>query len=400
MSTGLAGIGPKPTHLMILGERPGPEDWEDREAFVSQASNELFARIWKVLRLNKDDVYCTYLFDRFTGMEFDPRCLSEQYDRVRKEILRVRPTCIAVLGYHGARFLLPELRGMNGDFFHGKAFAYTYGRLQPRTTTMVPLAHLSSALTQPDRYQNQLTRDLECVRDVLAGDGVHHRVKRPDVYQVGLASYCEHNLLLGSDTEGSVRQPECITLARGTGSTDKPSPHVACIETWEHGKAVPFTKASMENAAAIVFHYAIHDLKVLRTLGITHFRKVHDTMIGAYLLDLPQSLKVLAWRELGYVMSEYADLVEPLDVALVRSTLLRAAERWAQRHKQLLQQAEKIETTLARVKKKKRVTKKAIAARYKSLQAKNPSLPPLRVVTGVVRMIERTDEAAAHAEID
>ena len=168
-----------------------------------------------------------------------------------------------------------------------------------------------------------------------------------------------------------------MTLARGLKE-------VACIETWEK-KPGPFLRPSILHSRVAV-HHLKHDWQVLAALGIDLERcpSTRCTMLEAAALGLPQSLKVLGFRLFGYVMSEYEDLIEPLDTALVAQTLTVQQQRWQQAHTALQARALAIETKRAQG---KRVTKKAVKARYVRLLTKAPDLPPMRVVNGIARMI-------------
>lgn len=390
------GDGPLPNRLMIVSERAHFEDYEQERILVGPPGQELWARVWRVLRLARSDFYVTALV-KTAGMDAPTAVeIAAFAPRLKAEIARCKPELILAVGYHAARWFLPQFADVSGDFFHGLAFPFAYGKLQPRQCTVIPIVSPAAALTQPDRYQNALTNDLTAVREFLKRERSYHQPHRPRVYEVGLASFGKPDQVLGCDTEGSVDAPECVTIARGGVH----GMEVACLETWEHGNVYPFMHESLRHAKTIALHYALHDLKVLRRLmRIDDLAPVHDTMMQAYLLDLPQSLKVLAYRELGYEMSEYLDLVTPMDAAQVKATLEHKARIWQEEHEALQRRAERIETKKAAAEKKKRVTKKAIAARYKKLQARHAdTLPPMRVVSGILRMIARTEDTHAGPE--
>jgi uracil-DNA glycosylase family 4 len=374
MANHIRGRGPLPSRLMIIAERPGPEDYERRKAFVGPGADELFARIWKTLKRGRDDFYATYLVKRFAMTPIEQADIDEWAQAVKVELLRCKPEVVIGVGYAVARAFIPHLRDIPGDTFQGLAFPVRYGKAESAVTTLVPIVHPMMAIMSPDRYQNALTTGLHAVRDVLMGQRTHHTAVRPFVYRVGLANFGKPNMLLASDTEGSADAPECVTVAYGNKG------NVACIETHEDRKAVPFLGASLHHAKAVVFHNAPHDVHVLeRGLQIDNLPPVHDTQIMAYLLDLPQSLKVLAYRELGYLMDDYSDLVDPIDEARVREHLTRALAVWESGIAKLQYRAVRIETVRAKV-------KKANAARFKQLHAAS-DIPPNRVISGLRRML-------------
>lgn len=258
-----------------------------------------------------------------------------------------------------------------------------------RATLVVPVCHSSAALRQPDRYQNQLTSDLRAVKEVLDGARQIHRTRRPAPYRVGLAGFGKEGLTLGLDTEGSTASPECVTLAQSEKA-------VACIETTD-GKRPQFLKPSVEGAQRLAIHHSKHDVAVLRTLGIDHLPRVDDTMLQAYLLGLPQGLKVLAYRECGFEMSDYSDLVDPLDEALVRRTLQEQVNIWMHLHGGAAQCAETKAERRAKLLHTKKTKKMVASILKRELARMGPVLPPLRVVKGVARMLAKgvDDETVA-----
>lgn len=372
------GDGPMPNRLMIIGERPGPDEHEQGRGFVGPSGQELWKRIWKICKLTRADFYVTNLVKTFSMEPPTDEEIARDADILRAELLRVRPAIILTIGYHAARQLLPQFKEVRGEFFSGLAFEFHYGKAVRRCATVVPIVHAAAALRSPDRYQNQLSDDLRAVKRVLDGAQAIHVAQRPSPYRVGLAGFGKEGFVLGVDTEGSQAAPECVTLAHNTKEC-------CLVEVYEGHKQ--FLAPSLSHAKAWAIHYALHDVPILKSLG-ARVPVVHDTMLEAYLLGLPQSLKVLAYRELGYEMSEYSDLVDPLDEQLVKTTLLVKAEQWTNAHIALEQKAVRIEVKKAQG--KRRVTKKAIAARYKKL-LRTSDAPPLRVVKGVQRMIARTD---------
>lgn len=67
---------------------------------------------------------------------------------------------------------------------------------------------------------------------------------------------------------------------------------------------------AIDDRYLIIMHFAIHDLPVLRKLGINTSRiNLVDTSYMLYLLNEPQSLKVSAWRHCGMFMKEYFEII-------------------------------------------------------------------------------------------
>lgn len=378
------GDGNMPCDLFLLGERPGIEEHHQGRGFVGPAGEELWARIWKVLRLTREAFFVSNLVKTFSMEPPSADEIARDAKTLRTELLSVRPKIIITIGYHAARALLPQFAGVTGDYFHGLAHEFTYGALKPRTAIVVPVCHSSAALRQPDRYQVQLTSDLRAVKEVIEGTRSVHVTRRPVPYRVGLAGFGKAGLTLGLDTEGAPSAPECVTLAQSERA-------VACVETVD-GKRPQFLKPSIEHAKRLAIHHSKGDIAVLRTLGIDHLPRVDDTMLQAYLLGLPQGLKVLTYRECGFEMSDYSDLVDPLDEQLVRKTLTDRHDIWMQMHARSVRWAEKKAERRAKLL-QVRKTKKMVASILKRRLAHTPQLPPLRVIKGVARMLAKTDAA-------
>lgn len=213
----------------------------------------------------------------------------------------------------------------------------------------------------------------------------YHRVRRPQPYRAGLASFATPGLTLGLDTEGTRHTPECVTVAQSEKC-------VALVEVVGHS-VTPFLGEDIARARALVIHHSKHDIAVLATLGIEELPRVDDTMLEAYLLGLPQGLKVLAWRLLGYEMSDYSDLVDPMDAVRVQETLSAAIEHWQHRHKGMLAVATAV---LKRdgARRGLRVTKKAIKELYDIGVKRTKTCPPMKVVKAAARMASKADATA------
>lgn len=303
--------------LFVLGERPGIEEYKAGRGFVGPAGQELWAFLWRYARIERSQCYVTNLVKTFSTAAPTPDEIARDRSMLLAELYTIRPRVIVAVGAHAARALLPQFSAVKQEFFHGLVYAITYGRLHPRSAVVVPTVHSSAALRQPDLYANAFADDCRAVRRALDADDPRtlvHRTRRPDVFQEGLARYGHAGLTIGLDTEGSIDTPECVTL-----STD--GRHAACVEVYE--KQTPYLKSAIESAAVVAIHQATGDWQVCHTLGIDLGKAgcVDDTMLMAYNLGLPQSLKVLSYRVLGYEMSAYPDLVDPLDDARVLGVL-------------------------------------------------------------------------------
>jgi len=312
---------PNPGFLLV-GERPGGEEHETDDDdpyrnFIGPAGQELWDRMWRTCHVTRDAFTVCNLVPTFSVEPPSEEEIHEHAWRLRAVLQRVRPTVIVTVGYHAARWFLPQFVGVTGDKFHGLPFAYTYGRLEPHSAIVVPCCHSAAALREPERYQTQLTDDLRAVARVLAGSQGVHTPSRPTPARIGLAGFRPFHVL-GLDTEGT-DTTECLTLAFNLQEA-------ALVE--EAGLRVTTVRSTVEQAKAVVIHSALADWPALARVGIDLNRVlVHDTMLQAYLLGHPQALKTLMYRLAGYDMQDYLDLVTPVDSAAVLTTLRRMYEK-------------------------------------------------------------------------
>jgi DNA polymerase len=74
----------------------------------------------------------------------------------------------------------------------------------------------------------------------------------------------------------------------------------------------------------VILHHSLHDIPVLRAMGI-HVPRYRDTMVDAYhLANVPQGLKALGWRLLGVRMRSFEDTVLPHSLPVAMDYLAQA----------------------------------------------------------------------------
>lgn len=332
MPTIVHGDGPTPCRVMVVGERPGIEEARTGRPFVGPAGDELWSRLRRICKLERSDVFTVNLVRTFSTDAPTREEIARWSQDLRVDLYRCSPTYILTIGYHAARWFLPQYEDVNGDYFHGLPHHFTYGRTHVRRAIVIPCVHASAALRQPNRYQNQFTDDLTVAAHVLSGARSPRTPVDIHPYRVGLAG-CRPGTRYGCDTEYSptTRRVQSIQLSWG-------EQHEAALVAFPSTRATvvptPLIDA-IEQSGSLVCHMAKAEMHSLTRLGIdTTPLRIEDTMLKAYLLGLPQSLKVLAFRLLGWRMSEYEDLIAPVDAAVVRSTLEVAYGRWSDLHVQ------------------------------------------------------------------
>lgn len=308
------GQGPKPCHLMFVGEGPGVKESETGVPFHPQApaGAELTRYLNGVALPQRDQVYITNLVKEWEGgapkkkqevTEAD--ILRDQWE-LQVELMEVKPTIVCTLGGHATRWFLGKDVSM--DAVHGRLFQ------QPLQTDHVvyvlPCYHPAAGLHQPEmaaRTAHDLARlaallplvgtpwllAQHCWQPGKIGTYLQAKVTGKDVSAAGKEPDTQ---LLGIDTEGYPGQMWYMSVAPKDGEA-----YVF------KGPQAPFQ--TITNPC--VFHNYMHDMQVLEPAGCTvDETKFHDTQVMAYLLGTePQALKDLAMRHLGLDLPEYKDVV-------------------------------------------------------------------------------------------
>lgn len=333
----LPADGDQPCEYLVVGERPGYEEYtqftESDEGpfnFIGPAGRELWDRLWRVCRIDRSDCRVANLVPTFSpqGKAPTPAEISEHAWRLRNELIRTRPTIVIPVGYHAARFFLPQFADVNGDYFHGLTFEITYGRITERTTLVVPLVHSSAALRQPGRYQQQLTDDCRGLKRAIDQGRAALHVTRPLVtFGAGLAQFFDSRRLIGCDTEYGNDRVEAITLAHDLSN-------VALINGQDQPAALPHIH-TICSTARLVAHAAPAEYHSLLKLGVERWdQPIDDTMIMAYVLGRPhRGLKTILYREFGLSHPSYDDIVGPVDDLKVMQHLLQLNHKLIPRSK-------------------------------------------------------------------
>lgn len=310
--------GPRDARLLVIGERPGFDEWravergEDRQNFIGPAGLELWDRLRRVANIDRDECRTTNLVPTFSQ---DPPTAKEiiHYEHLlTRELRRVQPEIVIAVGYHAARWLLPQYTGVNGDFFHG--LPHTSARAPG--AIVFPIVHTSAALRQPSRYQQQLTDDVRAIATWMRDGGTPHSPQPLEVYQSGLAALTHARGLYGFDTEfdSTTHDVQALTFSQGRRFDAMYEAYLA--DTADHVRA-------LVTSAPLVAHMAKAEYHSLLALGVERWdRPLDDTMIMAFVLGRPHlGLKALLARELQLSHLSYSDVVNPVDDEKMRVAL-------------------------------------------------------------------------------
>lgn len=126
--------------------------------------------------------------------------------------------------------------------------------------------------------------------------------------------------IVGCDREGpTVWDTQCVTFSVGREA----------FLVGMHQRTL--LRQVTTQATHLVMHWATQDLRSLWNLGVTPTATIDDSMVAAWLLGEHLGLKTLGYRLLGLQMSDYLDLIRPID----ETRMTQALETF---HAQLLPQ--------------------------------------------------------------
>lgn len=315
----VGGDGPRSCGLLFIGE--GPEDNENKadRVFVGKTGQELDRHYLPAAGLRRSDVRIvnaiSCLPDRIGGkldgnrqadLDLLESCANHH---LYPEIIESKPKLLIPMGAFACRAIDPEI---NLELHHGMPLETDWG-------LAFPMYRPAGGIHEPKKMLTIRT-DWIRLKKYLAGS-LHiaqDPYPEPDYRLADAAQVYEDlegniELNMGADTEtmkgGS---PFCLTYSvqPGTGRLIKATDNEALslfqsyISKWR-GK--------------ILFHNWLFDIRSTRAMGLTFpHKRIVDTMLRAFHLgNLPQGLKMLAYRELGMLMTSFEDVVLPYSRELV-----------------------------------------------------------------------------------
>lgn len=298
------GRGPKPARLMIIGERPG--EWEASSGIPfhprAAVGKELTRYLLHVLRLDRDDVFLTNLIRKYDPKQKDERLGKQEIEfwsqDLARELAEVRPEVIVTLGREATRFFLGNV---NLEDVYG--LPHRWRRWQNDAVVIPTYLRLYDTELQPLIWYSFL----QCQR-VLRGELAPHEhdtgrgFHYVEAHTALEVDWLSGHSLIAVDTEGLPGKPWGLSAAVCTRSA-------TVVRQSSREAIVSF--AAYLSCMKVILHNSLHDLAVLRDMGIEiiHFE---DTMVMAFLLGLePQGLKSLAYRYRGIARDSYDEVVGP-----------------------------------------------------------------------------------------
>ena len=299
--------GPCPAHIAFVGEAPAREEMREGMPFVGPSGDILWQWVKRHLGLDRNRVWTGNLLPfqvpEKKGKDLDeilaPEVLGHYEDVLRAELeMQVRPAYILTLGAWSTRALLGD--GVQMEWAHGLPFRCSLG-------TVIPVYHPAAGIHSSDRLQ-YTNFDLKYAGKVIAAgrDGPPSAPLPMKRYRVLTRDAVLPKADVFIDTEGSSEHPYCLTLST--------APNEAYLIRADDGDTLRAFEFWLSVHKPVVWlHNALHDLRVLRAMGLDLFAigcHVSDTMAAAHVLqDVPKGLKPLARRLLDHKMHDYIDVV-------------------------------------------------------------------------------------------
>lgn len=287
--------------------------------------------ILDALNLPRRAFYITNIIKQQIADNADPNPAEIAYFRpvLLDELRRVRPEIVIAAGGFATRFFLGPQANM--DLLHGLPHWS-----EEFSLPVVPCLHPAAGLHDTDTMSAVYWDYAQAAAFIRGEIGLHET--QAEVTRIEPLPYTLPGLAcpLGIDTESRADgSPWCITVSWAPG--------VAAMIRADDRAAISRLRDWSTNRSRLIFiHNAMHDLGVLRAMGLDLTRcllwgergedgnpaqaaQLIDTMVLAFnrgKVD-SQGLKALAYRRLNRRMRSYEDVVGPYQQALSYDYLLR-----------------------------------------------------------------------------
>lgn len=285
------GDGPLPAKIALIGERPGRVENYRGKPFVGP-SGEMLNDYLLMAGIDRANCFVTNVVRTYSEEPPSPEEIEADAPELGAELRQCRPTYIGLLGRWAVSVLLPSVPDFEMYWGHGLAFDW---RAPWGWCRLMPLYHPAAGMHRTS-IQGATAWDFEQFGRMVRGDSVGQYKGTYQPTNVRTELLVSWPLAVAVDTEGSVRRPWCLSYSNQSGNA-------AVVRYRGHNLRTD------TDATTFVMHHALHDLAVLKAMGIAVGR-LEDTLLKASLLGIePLGLKDLARRHLGMRMQTYDELV-------------------------------------------------------------------------------------------
>lgn len=305
-------MGPEDADYLFIGEAPGKVENTKKLPFQGSTGREVREHYLPLAGLRPENVRITNAIwclpvstdgrldsNRRQDLEILDSCtLAHLYP----EIEAIRPKLIIPMGVFACKAIDPDIKL---DLHHGMPMETAFG-------TVFPMFHPAGGVHEPKKMLMIRTDWVRLRRYILGKlvvpvdeypDPVYHEANKYDICGI------DPRLDMACDTESSkVLGPYVLTYSQkpGTGFLIKAG-DAPLLELFQE------KLNEWDEVAFLIFHNWMYDQAIVKRMGLRFPDKnIRDTMILAFHLgNLPQALKVLAFRLLGMQMQDFEDLVIP-----------------------------------------------------------------------------------------
>lgn len=313
--------------MLFIGESGGHEEDETGRAFCGKTGQELDRFYLPMAALRRQEVRVTNLIPVHPVLNRNPTADEIKFfePMLLQEIEACKPEFIVPLGAFATKYFLGghrDLHTVHGIPHVSKKFP---------TITILPSYHPAAGLHSSDQ-QPLIVYDFQQVQLALEGRLPERAADPfPNPIYIELTTAQEvfsalegcDSVLMGQDTEGYAGTPWGLSFSIAEGVAYviriQSKDAIAAFDKWLHAHP----------EVVVILHNALHDLPILREMGV-RILNFEDTMVLAYVLCLePQGLKDLAYRHCGMKMKSYDEVVGPAVRKMTADYLLKvSAQDW------------------------------------------------------------------------
>jgi len=300
--------GPCPCDIALFGEMPGYEEQIEGRGFVGKSGKQLWSELKRHTGLTRPQVYVSNLVKdgKARNTPPTPAEIAAALPEFLDELARVKPRIVITAGAASTRAVLGNVKMADVHGIPHKA------DIAGRQFLCHPIYHPAAGLHNKG-FLAAFAYDLERLSGLLRGQETPLEATSDATTSwidstPAAATTALRSPVIALDTEGWIEQPWGLSFS----------------DDGQHGYVVRADDLGVLRAIGrrlqgkiLVLHNGIHDLPVLRRMGIP-IVAFHDTQVLAYhdilrtgsgILEAEsQNLGTLAYRECGLLLGELTDL--------------------------------------------------------------------------------------------
>ena len=337
------GSGPSNAGIMIVGSQPGYEENNSGRVFAGKTGDELDRFLDGNTLPSRDGVFLTNLHREYRGKDYIYTTNDTRIDEqdLLRELHMVNPALVVSMGRATIRWFLGDV---DIDSVWGIPWVLpATDKLSFLDNTVVfPIHHPASAFHNSDKaayvvagfaalatYLDGKTEPCVLFDDSFVGREKYEEITtterlreilqpRRENEAISLDSTTPPAQLHGARRELSNMWDTSSIAIDTEGWPDRPW---SVQFSWRAGEGYLIRASNRDTLSAfgrflhrerpqLTYHSALHDIRMMRVLGLPTDLPFDDTMVMAYLLQLePQGLKSLCARHCGMKMQHYDEVL-------------------------------------------------------------------------------------------